>query len=88
MVAADTVQIESSYPNKPSQEESKSRAVTDSKNGVVVTSEFVASSHYSIQDKLMKKSFATKVLHENSNFQFGHRYGTTLVKSNFYQQKP
>jgi hypothetical protein len=32
----------------------------------VVASEFVTSSHMSIQDKLMKKSFATKVLHENN----------------------
>ena len=58
--------IDSSYPNRPSNEESKSRCITDSRNGVVVASEFVTSSHMSIQDKLMKKSFATKVLHENN----------------------
>jgi hypothetical protein len=45
---------DSSYPIRPSIEESKSRCITDSRNGMVVASEFLTSSHVSIQDKLMK----------------------------------
>ncbi len=39
--------LDSSYPNRPSNEESKSRGITDSRN-VAVASEFVTSSHFSI----------------------------------------
>ena len=41
--------MEGSFPNKKSNDDNKSRAgVSDSKNGAVVPSDFVNSSHYSI----------------------------------------
>ena len=39
--------VDSSYPNRPSNEESKSRGITDSRN-VAIASEFVTSSNFSI----------------------------------------
>jgi dynactin complex subunit len=57
--------IDSPYP-RPSNEENKSRCITDSHNNAVVATEFVTSSHMSIQDKVAEKSFAMKVLHENN----------------------